>query len=94
MVVKSSYRFISAISSTMAASACVVFAASGSSFSGSRDRIDWPVVRRRREGAKDVEREGWPGREDGRRVDPGRRGVGCWEDWRACEPEDAERFIA
>jgi len=51
-------------------------------------------VRRRREGAKDVEREGWLGREDGRRVDWGRRGVGCWEDWRAREPEDEERFIA
>lgn len=85
---------ISAISSTMAASVCVVSAASGSSWSGSRDRKDWPVVRRRREGAKDVEREGWLGREDGRRVDWGRRGVGCWEDWRAREPEDEERFIA
>lgn len=51
-------------------------------------------MRRRREGAKDVEREGWLRREDGRRVDWGRRGVGCWEGWRAREPEDEERFIA
>jgi len=78
----------------MAASACVVSAASGSSLSMSSDNIDWPVVRRRREGAKDVEREVWLGREDGRRVELGRRGVGCCEDWRAREPEDEDRFIA